>query len=106
MIKFDEDIKTICAKYVGADGKLIIDDSLPENIKQSFEFFNSRNINIMELNIDDSDINNNYDEPDDSFLDNEFEENDNYYDDEVEELVENFSLENSNVDLDDLNDFF
>lgn len=41
MIKIDEKSKKLLEEHIGPDGKFIIDDSLPENIRQAFEFFNS-----------------------------------------------------------------
>lgn len=47
MIKIDEETKQALAKYVGPDGRLIIDDNLPDDIKEAFEFFNQEGINIL-----------------------------------------------------------
>ena len=49
MIKIDEETKQALAKYVGPDGKLIIDDNLPDDIKEAFEFFNQEGINILDF---------------------------------------------------------
>ena len=53
MIKLSDDAKKAYAKYVGPDGKLIIDDSLSDDMKETFQFFNDRGIIILEMNIDD-----------------------------------------------------
>ncbi len=47
MIKIDEETKQALAKYVGPDGRLIIDENLPDDIKEAFEFFNQEGINIL-----------------------------------------------------------
>jgi len=52
MIALSPEAKQAYAKYVGPDGKLIIDDTVPENLKETFQFFNDNNINILELNIE------------------------------------------------------
>ena len=49
MIKIDEETKQALAKYVGPDGRLIIDDNLPDDIKEAFEFFNQEGINILDF---------------------------------------------------------
>ena len=49
MIKIDERAKELLSKYVGPDGKLIIDESLPDDIKESFQYFNDENVNILEF---------------------------------------------------------
>lgn len=49
MIKIDEETKALLAKYVGPDGKLIIDESLPDDIKESFQFFNDEGVNILDF---------------------------------------------------------
>ncbi len=49
MIKIDERAKELLSKYVGPDGKLIIDESLPDDIKESFQYFNDENVNVLEF---------------------------------------------------------
>ena len=49
MIKIDEETKQALAKYVGPDGRLIIDENLPDDIKEAFEFFNLLGINILDF---------------------------------------------------------
>ena len=49
MIKIDEETKQALAKYVGPDGRLIIDDNLPDDIKEAFKFFNQEGINILDF---------------------------------------------------------
>ncbi len=49
MIKIDEETKQALAKYVGPDGRLIIDENLPDDIKEAFEFFNQEGINILDF---------------------------------------------------------
>ena len=53
MIKLSDEAKKAYSKFVKPDGSLIIDPSLPENVKEAFEYFNKEGINILELNIDD-----------------------------------------------------
>ena len=45
----DEETKQALAKYVGPDGRLIIDENLPDDIKEAFEFFNQEGINILDF---------------------------------------------------------
>ena len=49
MIKIDEETKQALAKYVGPDGRLIIDENLPDDIKEAFAFFNQEGINILDF---------------------------------------------------------
>ena len=49
MIKIDGETKQALAKYVGPDGRLIIDENLPDDIKEAFEFFNQEGINILDF---------------------------------------------------------
>ncbi len=48
MIAMSDKSREILSKYVGPDGKFIIDDSLPDDIKESFKFFNEEGVNIMD----------------------------------------------------------
>ncbi len=102
MVSLSPKAKAKYAKYVGPDGKLIIDESLPENIKEAFQFFNDRNINILEMNID----------PHIETLDEELEDNivaDNFDEDVNDEEVLTPNLvedDNTNIDVDNLNNFF
>ena len=95
MIALNEETKAACAKYVGADGFLVIDESVPEELKEIFHYFNNEGIKILEMNIDDSLGNSDLKE---SFL----EENNDFN----SEISENDFLENNNIDLDDLNSIF
>lgn len=110
MLKLSEEAKKKYAKYVGPDGKLIIDDSLPEEVKESFQYFNDNNINILELNVDDN-ITSEYDEEEEELLD----ESDDYADEIIDENSENFDNvttndtiveDDSDVDIDGLNNLF
>ena len=105
MIKLSDAAKQKYAKYVGPDGKLIIDDSLPDDIKEAFKYFNDRNINILELNVDDN-IDNIEDEEeedvniDDDIIDSSYSnmESESYFDDNI--------VEEENASVDDLDDIF
>lgn len=99
MLKLSDEAKAKYAKYVDANGRLIIDDSLPEDVKKAFNYFNSRNINIMNLNVDDDiidlpeeEISESDDDLDDIMLDND--DSDDLFDDD------------DDVNLDDLNNLF
>lgn len=52
MISLSPRAKEAYAKYVGPDGKLRIDETVPENLRETFQFFNDNNINVLELNIE------------------------------------------------------
>lgn len=107
MLKLSEEAKRTYAKYVGPDGKLIIDDSLPDDIKETFQFFNDKGINILEMNINDEiaesdsdielleeDIN------DDSLIEDDIDNS--LEDDDSSSIVE----DDTDVNLDDLNNLF
>ena len=106
MIKLSDDAKKAYAKYVGPDGKLIIDDSLSDDMKETFQFFNDRGINILEMNIDDESA-----ESSDSIelLEEEDNVDESSYDDDSDfssgddsTIVEDYS----EVDLEGLNNLF
>lgn len=100
MISLSAEAKQKYAKYVGADGKLIIDESLPDELKEIFQYFNDRNINILELNINDEVI---FDDEEESLLDDEEDEYDDDNDDDIQnEIIE----DDSNVNMDELNNLF
>ena len=122
MIKLSEEAKRAYAKYVGPDGRLIIDPSLPDKVKEAFEYFNNEGINILELNIDDEietefeddesfDEDENFDEEEeeeDELDDEDFEEDDEFEEDtesaDVELNTEITEAEQAN--LNDLNNLF
>lgn len=105
MIKLSEEAKKAYAKYVGPDGRLIIDDSIPADLKETFQFFNEKGINILEMNIDDSSA---------ETLDNDVEildtdsDEDILSEDSTELSTDDNSIveDDSNVDLDSLNNLF
>ncbi len=104
MLKLSEEAKAKYAKYVDANGRLIIDETLPEDVKNAFNYFNSKGINIMELNVDDDAI---IDLPEEESEDLD-EELDSDFDETEEEFSSDDSFEDSNedVDLDNLNSLF
>ncbi len=98
MFELNEKAKAEIAKYIDSSGKLIIDDSLPDEVKKIFQYFNDNNLDIMNINVDDI-INlpktENFDE---SFEDSNYDEivsSENNYDDTLEEEK-----------INDLNDMF
>ncbi len=104
MIKLSEEAKKAYAKYVGPDGRLIIDDSLPADLKDTFQFFNEKGINILDMNIDDSSA---------ETLDNDVEVLDDDSDDDLlsddsTDLSDDSNIveDDSDVDLDSLNNLF
>jgi len=107
MIKLSEEAKQAYAKFVGPDGKLIIDPALPDKVKEAFEFFNEEGINILELNIDDElDTEFEDDEPFDlDDPDNRNNESENELEDDefVFEEVEDDGIDDT-VDEDDIDD--
>ena len=36
MIKLDDNVKAFLRQYIGSDGKLIIDEALPEDLQEAF----------------------------------------------------------------------
>lgn len=108
MIKLSEEAKQAYSKYVGPDGRLIIDESLPEDMKETFKFFNDKGINILEMNINDESAESSNIELLDEDSDDVSEDillEDNELDSSIDsesDIVE----DNSNVDLDSLNKLF
>ena len=109
MIKLSDEAKNFYAKYVGPDGKLVIDDSLPNDLKETFQYFNDKGINILEMNVDDSSVNSDDDievlegsDSDDDIDDGSFSYDDSYSESQNVNIVE----DDSQVDLDSLNDMF
>ena len=107
MLKLSDEAKRAYAKYVGPDGKLIIDDSLPDDMKEAFQFFNNKGINILEMNINDeanesdSDIELlEVDHHDDSFIEDDMDPS--LEGDDSGTIIE----DDSDVNLDDLNNLF
>lgn len=107
MLKLSEEAKRAYAKYVGPDGKLIIDDSLPDDMKEAFQFFNDKGINILEMNINDEDSESNADieileedSDDDSLIEDDID--DSLEEEDSSDIVE----DDSDVNLDDLNNLF
>lgn len=102
MIKLSEEAKQHFSKYVGPDGKLIIDDSVPQELRETFQFFNDKGINILDMNInDDIEI---LDEPD--TVSDDIESDDYSNGDSNSEFSSTIVEDDSNVDLDDLNNLF
>ena len=105
MVNLSEEKKNELLKYIDKDGRFIIDDSLPEELKNDFMFFNSRGDNAFELLFPEK-YNNSDDEFDEAYLeevdfDNEFSSNETESNDN---FIEGSS--DSSVSLDDLNDIF
>jgi len=80
MIALSPEAKQAYAKYVGPDGKLIIDDTVPENLKETFQFFNDNNINILELNIE-------------RIYNDTFDEDQEIDEEDIDEIIEDISSE-------------
>ncbi len=98
MLKLSEEAKAKYAKYIDANGRLIVDESLPDDVKQAFNYFNSKGINIMELSVDDDII----DLPEEvNDLDS-----DEVDDVETETLDDSFEDSEEDIDLDSLNNLF
>lgn len=104
MIKLSEEAKKAYAKYVGPDGRLIIDDSLPTDLKETFQFFNEKGINILDMNIDDSSAETLNDDVE--VLDDDSD--DDLLSDDSTELSDDSNIveDDSDVDLDSLNNMF
>ena len=95
--------------FIGEDGKFIILDSLPEETKKAFKFFNDNNINIYELNSGTKKIEDDYDKNSNNNViiqdeDDEFAFDDTDSNAYVSNTVD-FSV-NKDINLDDLNDIF
>ena len=86
-------------KYIGPDGKLIIDESLTEAEKQNFEYINSLDVDLLKVTKK-------------SFVDEDLDEEDesddfddiSYDSSSLEDSAE--ISENENVSVNDLEDLF
>ena len=99
---FNGEFSELCKKYKGPDGKLIIDDSLPNNVKRIFKI-----INDEEADLNNEKLINLYatllnlpEETDDT------EEDDDDFDYEDDSSDVEFEDNEENADLDDLNNMF
>lgn len=101
MIKLSEEAKAKYAKYVDQNGRLIVDESLPEDVKKAFNYFNSKGINVMELSVDDDII----DLPEEE---EEYDDEQEIFDNEeqFDENSDSFEDEENDVNLNELNDLF
>ena len=104
MIKLDDKTKQLCKKYLGADGKFIINDSTPSDLIDLFQYFNDNDINVLTLELDDVVVDDSEeDEVDDNIEDFELEFNDS------DEFSKNEISKEENLDestLNDLENFF
>ena len=93
-------------KYIGPDGKLIIDESLTEAEKQNFEYINSLDVDLLKV------INKDRKKKKKSFVDEDLDEEDesddfddiSYDSSSLEDSAE--ISENENVSVNDLEDLF
>jgi len=103
MIKLSDEAKREYAKFVGSDGRLRIDDTVPEQMREVFQYFNDKGINILEMQVDDDvEI---LDDRSDDEIDSAETISEEYDDDSFSQETASLK-ENENVDLDDLNDLF
>lgn len=97
-------------KYIGPDGKLIIDDSLTETEKQDFEYINSLEVDLlMVINKDRSKPRKKISEEDEEPDDDSYSDSDS----DIEDIDSNYLdvstadiLEDDNVSINDLEDLF
>ncbi len=105
MIKLDENTKKLCKRFLGQDGKFIINETTPSDLVDLFQYFNDNNIDVLTLELNDVVLSEDEEDliPDeeDSF-DNEEDEilNNDFGNDTVTEK----KLEES--ELNDLDNFF
>ena len=52
MIKLSDSAKKVYANFIDQDGKFIIDESLPEDLKETFRYFNENGINVLTNSLD------------------------------------------------------
>jgi len=108
MVRLSEEAKALYAKYVGPDGKLTIPDYLPEEVKESFQFFNDHNINILEMNLDVNSINMGSEESGEEVdlgdvVEDDFDDTDDSGD---MDIVDDIDEDDSDVDMSDLDSIF
>ncbi len=56
MIKLDDNVKAFLRQYIGTDGKLIIDESLPEDLQEAFREINEKMNPEQVLNMEEIDF--------------------------------------------------
>lgn len=112
MIRLSDSAKKVYANFIDADGKFIIDESLPDDLKKTFSYFNDHGINVLTDSLEDHypDISDEKDD-DEEMEDNDFDED--LFDDDIEidngdafisEGIE--TSEKKNENLNDLNNLF
>ncbi len=105
MIKLDDNTKKLCKKFLGADGKFIINDSTPADLIDLFQYFNDNDIDVLTLELNDVALS----EDEEELI---FDEDDSFDSDDNEVLNNNIDsniaigkkLEQSK--LNDLDNFF
>lgn len=106
MINQDQQLKEVLEKLKGADGKYIITDGMSDDIKQALTTINQENIDIFAPVYTDEELeridNDEVDESDIEELDDDTDLSENSVSLEMTDDI----VEDSTVDVSDLNDLF
>jgi hypothetical protein len=105
MLQISQEAIDKYSKYLGPDGKFIIDESVPEELRETLKFFNESNIDIHNLSIEEldkklADYNDGFDEEPDVETDDDDTDS---FEDEDDSDNQNNSVnieEKSDVDFD------
>ena len=112
MVTIDDEMKAKISNMMDSDGKLIITDDMPDDLKSAIQYLNDNNVNILDNSTDEE-----Y-EPDEEDLgtdefDDEMDSDDDSFDDfddsesdySAAPAVDNIQ-EDEDASVDDLNDLF
>lgn len=102
MIKLDDNTKQLCKKFLGSDGKFIINETTPSDLVDLFQYFNDNNIDVLTLELDDVVVS---EDEEDSTIDEEltFDEDENF-ENEIDQNSNNSSIVETKLDQNELND--
>ncbi len=89
MRELSENAKKEYLKYIGSDGKFIINDKVPVELIETFKFFNDNNISVLDFKLQD--------------IEREEEIDDSFIDEDILDVENNDDIEKISSDL---NDFF
>lgn len=96
MIKLDDNTKQLCKKFLGSDGKFIINETTPSDLVDLFQYFNDNNIDVLTLELDDVVVS---EDEEDSTIDE-----DENFENEIDQNSNNSSIVETKLDQNELND--
>ena len=108
-MNIDEETRKKVSSLVGPDGKMVIPDDFPDDLKEVITYLNRNNINILDTtNLDDGIV----DEENDADINSDDDDYDDMDDDMTDDIEEetittnHISDEISDSNIDELNDLF